>query len=139
MISDLTPYILDRPSAHPPAAGPSSHAPYGIWICPDGAQVLFDRNYVPRWSRAGDGSPAVPVPLLPCGSGRWVKWQSSGYFFTGGEQAFLSYGKGRQRKAERLALGHGERILDEFRSGRPVWRYIARGDGIPLGLDRWRG
>ena len=135
----ITPYILDQPSAYLPASGPNSHIPYGLWICPDGTQLLFDRNYVPRWRRAEDGSSAIPVPLLPCGSGRWVNWQARGYFFVNGEQAFLSYGKGRQRKAERLAVAHGERILAEFCSCRPVWRYIASGDGIPTGLDRWRG
>lgn len=135
----LTSCILDRPSAHMPARGPNSHLPYGIWVCSDGTQLLFDRNYVPQWMRAGDDEPAVPVPLLPCGSGRWVNWQSRGYFFVDGEQAFLSYGKGRQGKAERLAVAHGERILADFCSCRPVWRYIASGDGIPTGLDRWRG
>ena len=142
MISDpaagaLTPYILDRPSAHLPTSGPNSHIPYGLWICPDGTQLLFDRNYVPRWRRAEDGASAIPVPLLPDGRGRWVRWQACGYFFTGGEQAFLAYGKGRQRKAERLALAHGERILDDFRAGRPVWRFIAKSDSMPVGFERW--
>lgn len=135
----LTPYILDRPSAHPPAAGPNSHLPYGMWVCSDGTQLLHDRNYVPRWARAGDGFHARPVPLMPDGRGRWVKWQSSGYFFTGGEQSFLTYGKGRQRKAERLAVAHGERILDDFRSGSPIWRYVAKSDSMPVGFDRWQG
>lgn len=136
----LTPYILDGPSAHPPAVGRNSHIPYGFWICPNGTQVLFDRNYVPRWARPGDGSPAIPVPLLPCGRGPWVEWQTRGYFFVDGEQAFLAYGNGRQRKkAERLALAHGERILDDFRSGRPVWRYVAKSDSMPIGFERWQG
>lgn len=137
----LTPYILDRPSAHPPAVGPYSHIPYGMWVCPDGWQVLHDRNYVPRWARAGDWSRAYPVPLLPCGRGRgrWVEAVSHGYFFTGGEQARLNYTHKPRKKAALLALSHGERILDDFRSGRPVWRYVARGDGIPVGFERWQG
>jgi hypothetical protein len=135
----LTPYILEEPSAHPPAEGRNSHIPYGLWTCPDGAQALFDRNYVPRWARPADGSPAAPVPLLPCGRGRWVKWQAGGYFFADGEQAFLTHGKGRQRKAERLAIAHGERILADFCSGGPVWRYIAKSDSMPIGFERWQG
>lgn len=133
----LTPYILDGPSAHMPAEGRNSHIPYGLWICPDGWQLLHDRNYVPRWARPGDGSPAVPVPLLPCSRGRWVAFVSRGWFFVGGSCPSLTHRP--TKKVERLALAHGERILDDFRSGRPVWRYIARGDSIPLGLDRWRG
>jgi hypothetical protein len=133
----LTPYILDRPSAHPPAVGPCSHVPYGVWVCPDGWQVLHDRNYVPRWARAGDWSRAYPVPLLPCG--RWVEAVSHGYFFTGGEQARLNYTHKPRKKAALLALAHGERILEDFRSGHPVWRYVARSDGIPVGFDRWKG
>lgn len=133
----LTPYILDRPSAYPPAEGRNSHIPYGLWICPDGWQVLHDRNYVPRSARPGDGSQAVAVPILPGGRGRWVNWQASGYFFVGGSYPSLTHRP--VKKAERLALAHGEQILDDFHSGCPVWRYVARSDNLPLGLDRWRG
>lgn len=135
----LTPYILDRPSAHSRAVGPYSHIPYGMWVCSDGWQVLFDRNYVPRWARPGDGSAAFPAPLLPCGCGRWVEAVSHGYFFTGGEQAWLTYTHKLRKKAERRAAAHGERILEDFMSGLPVWRYVAKSDSIPLGFDRWQG
>ena len=136
----LTPYILDRSSAHMPAVGPNAHLPYGLWVCPDGWQVLHDRNYVPQWARAGDGSPAVPVSLLPCGHGRWVEAALWGYFFADGEQAFLTASKRRSSKARRLAVAHGERILEDFCLGRPVWRYIVPGGaGVPTGVAHWRG
>lgn len=51
----MTPFITNRPSAHAPASGRNCHIPYGLYICPDGAQVLHDRNYVPTHWRPGDG------------------------------------------------------------------------------------
>jgi hypothetical protein len=68
-----------------------------------------------------------------------VEWQTRGFFFADGEQSFLTHGKGRQRKAARLAVAHGERILADFCSGRPVWRYVANSDSMPIGFDRWKG
>lgn len=135
----LTPNILERPSAYPPAQGRYAHLPYGLWVCPDGWQLLHDRNYVPRWARAGDGHRAFPVPLLPDGRGRWVEFATRGWFFIGGEKAWLTQTHAVRRKAARLAVAHGERILNDFKRGRPVWRYVARGDGIPVGFDRWSG
>lgn len=66
-----------------------------------------------------------------------MKWQAGVYFFAGGSYPSLT--NRPRKKAERLAIAHGDRILTDFCSGHPVWRYVALADGIPTGLDRWRG
>lgn len=100
---------------------------------------MHDRNYVPRWACAGDGATAIPVPFMGGKSlrGRWLKWQVGGYFFTGGPYPSLTHRP--RKKAERLAVAHGERILADFRSGRPIWRYVAKSDSMPIGFERWQG
>jgi hypothetical protein len=35
--------------------------PYGIWTLIDGTEVLYDREYQPRWRRKGKGEPAVAM------------------------------------------------------------------------------
>ena len=37
-----------------------SRLPYGIWTCPDGREVLFNRDYEPIWERR-PGEPARPA------------------------------------------------------------------------------
>lgn len=60
----LMSYILDMLSAYPPAQGRNSHIPYDLWICPDGWRKIHDKICVTRWTRAGDGPAAVPVPFM---------------------------------------------------------------------------
>src|SRR5215831_822021 len=40
------------------AAGPM---PYGRWVCHSGREILFDRNYKPKWQRKGPGQPVEPA------------------------------------------------------------------------------
>ena len=51
--------------------------PYGFWTCPDGRQVLFDRNYKPMWQRY-PGQSATPAD-----PNEWVSWSKQEWFFDG--------------------------------------------------------
>ena len=70
----MTPFITNPPSPYVPASGRNFHIPYGLYIFPDRAQALHDRNYVPTYWRAGDGALAQPVPLLSTNRGRWCEF-----------------------------------------------------------------
>lgn len=127
----MTPFITDRPSAYAPATGWNSHIPFGLYVCPDGAQVLHDRNYVPTHWRVGDGHLARPVPLLPGDQGRWCDHKLAGYFFTLGNHPI---GTRSKSKAVRLAIERGEAILRLFIEGAPIWHYLIKADaGVPTG------
>lgn len=129
----MTPFISDRPSAYAPTTGRNCHVPYGLYICPDGAQVLHDRNYVPTYWRAGDRAIAQPVPLLPGGRGRWCSHKDHGYFFVRGSHPL---GARSKSATVRAAIERGEEILNRFLTGQPVWAYLAKADaGVPTG---WR-
>jgi hypothetical protein len=53
--------------------------PYGLWTCSDGRQVLFDRNYKPRWQRY----PGQPATLA--NPDEWIPWVKQEWFFSGPE------------------------------------------------------
>lgn len=127
------PFITDRPSPYAPATGRNSHIPFGLYICPDGSQVLHDRNYVPTHWRAGDGSVAKVVPLLPGDQGRWCDSKLHGYFFVRGDHPIGARSKARAVIAQ---IARGEAILSMFLGGEPVWSYLIKADtGVPTG---WR-
>ena len=48
--------------------------PYGLWTCPDGRQVLFNRTYKPIYQRTADGSvsPADLAERVPWASQSWL-------------------------------------------------------------------
>jgi hypothetical protein len=48
---------------------------YGLWTCPDGRQVLFDRNYKPMWQRYLD------QPATPADPSEWVLFAKEEWFF----------------------------------------------------------
>jgi hypothetical protein len=48
---------------------------YGVWTEPDGAKVLFSRDYVPMW-RLQDGLPPQPVALTD-----WIKFEQEEWFW----------------------------------------------------------
>ena len=127
----MTPFITHRSSAHAPAAGRNSHIPYGLYVFPDGAQALHDRNYVPSYWRDGDGNLALPVPLLPDGLGRWCQYQQHGYFFVRGSHPL---GMRSTAKSVRADIARGEEILANFLKGAPVSSYLIKADtGVPTG------
>ena len=127
----MTPFITNRPSAHAPASGRNFHIPYGLYIFPDGAQALHDRNYVPTYWRAGDGALAQPVPLLSTDHGRWCEYQQHGYFFVRGNHPL---GARSTAKSVITQIARGEAILREFFGGVPVWSYLIKADaGVPTG------
>ena len=121
----MTPFITDRPCAYAPASGRNSHIPYGLYICPDGAQVLHDRNYVPTHWRTGDGAMAEPVPLLQGDLGRWCDYKLAGYFFIWGNHPIGTRSKAKSVTAE---IARGEAILTNFLEGVPVWQYLLKAD-----------
>ena len=126
--------LTDKPAAHPTASGRNSHIPYGLYVCSDGTQVLHCRNYTPMWIRSGDGEVAQRVPLLPDGKSRWVNYESTGYFFIKGSHPI---GRNPRRRSVKAAVVNGERILENFIAGRPIWQYVARGGDIPTGINAW--
>ena len=129
----MTPFITNRPSAHAPASGRNCHIPYGLYICPDGAQVLHDRNYVPTHWRPGDGVQAQPVPLLSTDCGRWCEYQQHGYFFVRGNHPLGARSRAKSVMAE---IERGEAILRKFLEGAAVWCHLIKADtGVPIG---WR-
>lgn len=127
----MTPFITDRPSAHISSSGRNSHIPYGLYICPDGSQVLHDRNYVPSHWRTGDGARAEVVPLLPGDLGRWCDHRLHAYFFVRGNHPIGSRSQSKSVKAE---IARGETILRKFLEGAPIWHYLIKADaGVPTG------
>jgi len=122
----MSPYILDQPSAHWPYESKNAHIPYGVYTCPDGTQVLFDRAYVPTWARNADGSGVEAVPRLPDGRGRWVDHTGQKYFYIGGAwpNGWPKYKSARLRRL----IEHGERILADFKAGLPIEKYYADWD-----------
>ena len=127
----MTPFITNRPSAYAPATGSNSYIPFGLYVCPDGSQVLHDRNYVPTHWRVGDGSVAKAVPLLPGDRGRWCDAKLHGYFFVRGDHPI---GTRSKSKPVRAAIERGEAILRLFLEGAPVWHYLIKADaGVPTG------
>lgn len=41
--------------------------PYGIWVCEDGREILFNRRYKPIWQRSPEGK------VSPANSEEWVE------------------------------------------------------------------
>src|SRR5262245_4583460 len=78
--------------------------PYGIWICDDGAEVLFNRDRKPTWRRTPDGqvAPAHPQQKITYVAQEWFFLDSSPPW--------------RDRRCRK----HCEKVLDEFKGGRPV-------------------
>ena|SRR5215469_14611719 len=49
--------------------------PYGIWICPDGRMVLFNRFYEPIWQRYPGRNPEPADPY------EWVQWKDQKWLY----------------------------------------------------------
>jgi hypothetical protein len=56
-----------------------SKAPYGMWTCGDGREVLFNRFYVPMAERVGPASPARRSDAY-----EWVRWKRQEHYFHDG-------------------------------------------------------
>ena len=50
--------------------------PYGQWICADGRQILFNRNYEPIWTRKCEGAPAERTDPR-----EWVRFVKQFWFY----------------------------------------------------------
>lgn len=128
----MTPFITNRPSAYSPASGRNFHIPYGLYISPDGAQALHDRNYVPTYWRSGDGFLAQPVSLLSNNRGRWCEYQQHGYFYIRGSHPI---GARSTSKSVKVAIVRGEIILKKFIDGEPVWPFLVKADAGVIKSD----
>jgi hypothetical protein len=62
--------------------------PYGKFICEDGSEVLFNRDYNPLWARNPDGSVVALEPDT------WVTHRNVVHFYGGGESSERVYAKG---------------------------------------------
>jgi hypothetical protein len=49
--------------------------PYGLWVCGDGREVLYNRGYEPIWQRLPGGTPTMVDPR------EWVPWQEQSWFY----------------------------------------------------------
>jgi hypothetical protein len=52
--------------------------PYGIWVCDDGREVLFDRHYRPIFERR------LGQPVTAADSREWVHWKDQQWFYDDG-------------------------------------------------------
>jgi hypothetical protein len=52
--------------------------PYGVWVCTDGREVLFSRDYIPLIERYPDQSRRAADP------GEWVDWVEQRWFYKDG-------------------------------------------------------
>jgi hypothetical protein len=52
--------------------------PYGVWVCADGRQVLFNRDYIPILQRYPN------QPCCPANPGEWIEWIEQRWFFNDG-------------------------------------------------------
>jgi hypothetical protein len=55
-----------------------NNLPYGIWVCDDGREVLFNRFYEPLRQRY-PGQPATDADPT-----EWVKWKTQDWFYDDG-------------------------------------------------------
>jgi hypothetical protein len=53
--------------------------PYGCWLCRDGRQVLFNRDYLPIWERPGIGHQGVKADPY-----QWIHWIGQCWYFDDG-------------------------------------------------------
>ncbi len=82
--------------------------PYGLWLCADGREVLFNRFYDPIWQRI-DGA------VLAADANEWVRWTSQRWFYTDGDT------KNHADLCRRL-----EDILTAFQAGEDVAPMLKR-------------
>lgn len=102
--------------------------PYGVWTCPDGREVLFDRQYRPMLQRQ-DGDPATPADpdewVQSIASERWL-WTSAT--------------PRREREAAASAIlaewGAGVCTARPRRSCRHLWPW--QFDLSGFGITRWQ-
>lgn len=76
--------------------------PYGLWICEDGREVLFNRFYEPIWQRYG-GTVSRADP------NEWVPYATQQWFYDDGTS-----------KQMRWQVGVG--LLSEWGLAPPDWR-----------------
>lgn len=50
-----------------------NNLPYGLWICPDGREILFNRFYEPLWQRypGQNPTPANPTEFIKFAKQSW--------------------------------------------------------------------
>ena len=53
--------------------------PYGVWICEDGTQILFDDVYRPTWQRPGERTIAIRADPKAWFNWTWVYWLDDGW------------------------------------------------------------
>lgn len=87
--------------------------PYGKWICADGSEVLFNRNYGPMHRRRPDGTiTSWPPPFWNDDdpkSPTWVHWLRQEWFYDDG----VREPEKRKRGIEALAAWGLEPVIPE--------------------------
>ena len=78
--------------------------PYGIWMCRDGREVLFNRNYWALWQKTPDGTVTKADPAA------WVHWIEQDYFYDSRTSPrSRKYGAATKKKLDRILVAWGVR------------------------------
>lgn len=74
--------VIDR---QPDGWVPLRHMlPYGVWTCPDGRQVLFNRDYTPIWQKDANGKVSVADQT------EWVEFDRQDHFYVEGSEPWMN-------------------------------------------------
>jgi hypothetical protein len=65
----------------------SDTLPYGMYICADGREVLFDRGYRPLWSRRPGGE------IEPADPHEWIHFKRQIWFYNYGQKDKMARSK----------------------------------------------
>jgi len=71
---DHRPYIARSERPRSKTRRRQTDLPYGLWICDDGRQILFNRYYEPLWQRVGNIT-------WPADREEWVKFREQSWFY----------------------------------------------------------
>ena len=69
------------------------YLPYGKWICSDGTQVLYNRDYCPLWVKGPDGK------VASIDADYWIDYKKDEYYFEGSQAPW--YGVKTKKYMER--------------------------------------
>lgn|SRR5215813_4459120 len=83
--------------------------PYGLWICDDERNVLFNREYQPIWHQVS----TIVTQAEPM---EWVKWRSQMWFYDDSNPPWINS----------ITARICAKVLEDFCEGLDVQRFAAR-------------
>jgi len=91
--------------------------PYGVRVCDDGSQVMFDRSYRPMWSRPGERTIATRADPA-----QWIEWV--GMYFFHDDRPAPEHSKVMQEcliHVMQQFIGGGPLIVRRWKNERPAY------------------